>query len=166
MIDVQGLSGDSIDNIPGVPGIGPKTAVDLIRTHGSMQQVYEKLDTIGKKKQRENLENYKEQAFLSRELVTIKTDVPVTLDLAKFKVTEPDRHKLSELFKDLEFRQLQQSMPEQADLSRKDYQAVLDQARLSKLFESNLMDHITIESDKSYDVPLVRFFKERAKRIR
>ncbi len=135
MIDVQGLSGDSIDNIPGVPGIGPKTAVDLIKTHGSMQGVYEKLDTISKKKQRENLENYKDQAFLSRELVTIKTDVPVISDLAKFKVTEPDRHKLSELFKDLEFRQLQQSLPEQADLSRKDYQAVLNKDQLSKLIQ-------------------------------
>jgi len=135
MIDVQGLSGDSTDNVPGVPGIGPKTALDLIKTHGSMQQVYEKLDTIGKKKQRENLENFREQAFLSRELVTIKTDAPVSLDLAKFKVTQPDRSKLAELFKDLEFRQLQQSFPEQADLSRKDYQAVLDMDQLSKLIQ-------------------------------
>ncbi|UCD82527.1 MAG: DNA polymerase I, partial [Desulfobacterales bacterium] len=79
------------------------------------------------------LENYKEQAFLSRELVTINTDAPVSLDLAKFKVTEPDRNKLAELFKELEFRQLQQSFPEQADLSRKDYQAVLDTDQLSKL---------------------------------
>ncbi|MEJ2166906.1 MAG: DNA polymerase I, partial [Desulfobacterales bacterium] len=67
------------------------------------------------------------------ELVTIKTDVPLSWDPAKFKVAEPDRQKLSELFKALEFRQLQQSIPEQADLSRKDYQAVLDMDQLSKL---------------------------------
>ncbi len=133
MIDVQGLSGDTADNIPGVPGIGQKTALSLIKTYGSMQQVYEKLDTITKNKQRENLENFKDQAFLSRKLVTINTRVPVTLDTAKFKVTGPERKKLTELFKNLEFRQLQQAFPEQADLSSKDYQAIMDIAGLQKL---------------------------------
>ncbi len=133
MIDVQGLSGDTADNIPGVPGIGPKTALSLIETYRSMQGVYEKLDAITQKKQRENLENFKDQAFLSRELVTINTRVPISLDPAKFKVTAPDRKKLTELFKNLEFRQLQQAFPEQADLSSKDYQAILNMADLQKL---------------------------------
>ena len=133
MIDVQGLSGDSTDNVPGVPGIGQKTALDLIKTYHSMQELYEKLDTITKKKQRENLENFKDQAFLSRELVTINTAVPVDTELAAFKVTAPDKKKLGELFKDLEFRQLQQSVPDQADLSHKDYQAVMDMDALLKL---------------------------------
>jgi DNA polymerase-1 len=133
MIDVQGLSGDTSDNIPGVPGIGPKTALSLIKTYCSMQGIYEKLDTLTQKKQRENLENFKDQAFLSRELVTINTRVPVTLDPAKFKVAAPERKKLSELFKNLEFRQLQQAFPEQADLSSKDYQAITNIADLQKL---------------------------------
>ncbi len=133
MIDVQGLSGDTADNIPGVPGIGQKTALDLIKTYHSMQQLYEKLETITKKKQRENLENFKDQAFLSRELVTIDTAVPVDVELAEFKVSAPDRKKLGELYKNLEFRQLQQSVPEQADLSHKDYQAVMDMDALLKL---------------------------------
>ncbi len=90
MIDVQGLSGDTADNIPGVPGIGRKTALSLIQTYRSMQGVYEKIDTITKKKQRENLENFKDQAFLSRELVTINTRAPLSLDPAKFKVTAPE----------------------------------------------------------------------------
>ncbi len=133
MIDVQGLSGDTADNIPGVPGIGQKTALDLVKTYNSMQELYEKLDTLTRKKQRENLENFKDQAFLSRELVTINTGVPVTQNLADFKVTAPDRKKLGELYKNLEFRQLQQSVPEQADLSQKDYQAVMDMDALLKL---------------------------------
>ncbi len=133
MIDVQGFSGDTADNIPGVPGIGQKTALTLIKTYRSMQGVYEKLETITQKKQRENLENFKEQAFLSRELVTINTRVPVSLDQAKFKVTAPARQKLTELFKILEFRQLQQAFPEQADLSRKDYQAIMNIADLQTL---------------------------------
>ena len=133
MIDVQGLSGDTADNIPGVPGIGQKTALSLIKAYHSMQGVYEKLDTITKKKQRENLENYKDQAFLSRELVTINTRVPVTLDPEEFKVKSPEREKLAELFKQLEFRQLQQAFPEQADLSHKDYQAIMTISDLEKL---------------------------------
>ena len=133
MIDVQGLSGDTADNIPGVPGIGQKTAVALVKTYNSMQKLYEKLDTITKKKQRENLENFREQAFLSRKLVTINTEVPVSIDMAEFKVTAPDRKKLAALFKELEFRQLQQSFPQQADLSRKDYQDVMNTDQLLKL---------------------------------
>ncbi len=133
MIDVQGLSGDTADNIPGVPGIGQKTALDLVKTYNSMQELYENLDAITKAKQRENLENFKDQAFLSRELVTINTEVPVSLDLAKLKVTSPDKKKLGELYKTLEFRQLQQSVPDQADLSQKDYKGIMDMEALSKL---------------------------------
>ena len=133
MIDVQGLSGDTADNVPGVPGIGQKTALTLIKTHNSMQELYEKLDTITRKKQRENLENFKDQAFLSRSLVTINTGVPVDFNPADFKVSEPDRDKLAEIYKDLEFRQLQQSVPDQADLSQKEYQAVMNQEQLSEL---------------------------------
>jgi DNA polymerase-1 len=133
MIDVQGLAGDTADNVPGVPGIGQKTALALIKTYNSMQELYEKLDTITKKKQRENLETFKEQAFLSRKLVTLDTEVPVALDPAKFKVTAPDRSTLAELYQELEFHQLQQSVPDQADLSSKDYQAVMDQGQLADL---------------------------------
>ncbi len=135
MIDVQGLSGDTADNIPGVPGIGPKTALDLIKQFGSMDALYAGLDTITRKKQRANLEKYKDQAFLSRRLVTLDTSVPLTADPDQFEVVAPDTHKLGELFKTLEFRQLQQSVEQQSDLSDKDYQAVMDPAALSKLIE-------------------------------
>jgi DNA polymerase-1 len=133
MIDVQGLSGDATDNIPGVPGIGLKTALALIQTYGSMEQLFKKLDVLPKKKQRENLEKFKDQAFLSRKLVTIRTDAPISLDLEKLKVKAADSKKLTELFKTLEFRQLLQALPERADLSRKDYQAVMDREGLAKL---------------------------------
>ena len=133
MIDVQGLSGDTADNIPGVPGIGQKTAIALIKSYHSMEGVYEKLNTITKKKLRENLGNFKDQAFLSRKLVTIQKRAPLTLDPKKFRVTAPERDKLAELFKQLEFRQLQQAFPEQADLSHKDYQSIMTLADLEKL---------------------------------
>jgi len=135
MIEVQGLSGDTADNIPGVPGIGPKTALELIKKFGDMDTLYDGLDSITRKKQRENLEQYKDQAFLSRRLVTIDTRVPLTADLDKFKVVAPDSRRLAELFKTLEFRQLQQSVEKQGDLSGKDYQAVMDSEALSGLIE-------------------------------
>ena len=126
MVDVMGLSGDASDNIPGVPGIGQKTALSLIKTFGSMDQLYAQVDTITKKKQHENLVRYKAQALLSRQLVTIDTGVPIPFTPEQFKSSPPDNEKLSGLFKDLEFRQLQQSIQGKTDLSKKDYTTVLD----------------------------------------
>ncbi|MCP4372651.1 MAG: DNA polymerase I [Deltaproteobacteria bacterium] len=133
MVDVMGLSGDTADNIPGVPGIGPKTALSLIKTYGSMKDLYEKVDEITKKKQHENLVKYREQAFLSRELVTINTSVPLEFNPQEFEFKEPDNAKLSKLFKDLEFTQLQKTFPEKTDLSKKDYRSVHSIQELSDL---------------------------------
>ncbi|MBU0699480.1 MAG: DNA polymerase I, partial [Proteobacteria bacterium] len=133
MIDVMGLSGDSTDNIPGVPGIGPKTALELIKKFGSMQHLYAQVDTIAKKKQHENLVRHKEQAYLSRELVKINTGVLLAFNAEDFKSRAPDHARLAEIFKTLEFRQLQQALPAQTDLSQKKYQAVLDINMLSDL---------------------------------
>lgn len=133
MIDVLGLAGDSSDNIPGVPGIGPKTAVSLIKSFGSIHTLYEKIDTITRKKQRENLEKYKDQALLSRKLITIHTDAPVDFSAEAFKLKSPDNAILSELFKELEFRQLQEAFPKAADRSRKKYQAILGMDSLQDL---------------------------------
>jgi len=125
MIDVMGLSGDSADNIPGVPGIGPKTALGLIKSFGNIQRLYEQVDTITKKKQHENLVSYKEQALLSRELVTININAPIPFEPQEFKFKDPDNEKLAELFKKFEFRQLQQAFPKHTDLSQKKYQTIL-----------------------------------------
>jgi DNA polymerase-1 len=133
MVDVMGLSGDAIDNIPGVPGIGQKTALSLIQAFRSMDGLYEKVDSITKKKQKENLVQFKGQAYLSRELVTIKTDVPVTCNLEDFMLRAPDTAMLSQMFKELEFRQLQQAFPVQTDLSQKDYTAISTKDELSDL---------------------------------
>ena len=105
-IDVMGLSGDSSDNIPGVRGVGEKTAVSLVREFGSLMGVFERLDEIKKKKLKENLSVSKEVALLSRKLVTIDRFVPVSTDLEKFKVGEPSGEALADIFKELEFRDL------------------------------------------------------------
>lgn len=121
MIDVMGLSGDKADNIPGVPGIGPKTAQLLIREFGSIEQLYQQVDTITKKKQHENLVNFKDQAFLSKDLVTIDTNVQIEFDPASCCTMAPDYDKLRDLFNRLEFSQLKKILPRRSDLSKKEY---------------------------------------------
>jgi DNA polymerase-1 len=133
MIDVMALSGDASDNIPGVPGIGPKTALSLIQTFGSIDRLYEQVHTIAKKKQHHNLVQYKEQALLSKKLVKIDIDVPLSFHPEKFRFKGPNNAKLSTLFKNLEFRQLQQTFPEPPDLSNKNYHAIFDLSALSDL---------------------------------
>jgi DNA polymerase-1 len=133
MIEVMGLSGDATDNVPGVPGIGQKTALNLIRKHGGMQQLYQAVDSITQQKQRENLIQYRDQAFLSRDLVTIDTRAPVSDNLKAFEINPPDADALAALFKTLEFRQLQHTMSAKTDLSDKDYKAILDMDTLEEL---------------------------------
>jgi DNA polymerase-1 len=133
MIDVMGLSGDSTDNIPGVPGIGQKTALNLIQNHHNMVKLYESVESISAKKQRENLIRYRDQAFLSRDLVTINVDAPISADLADFEMGPPDTETLSALFQTLEFQQLQHAVSHETDLSEKEYQPILTKAALSKL---------------------------------
>jgi len=135
MLDVQGLSGNATDNIPGVPGIGPKTATNLIKAYGSMDSLYERLSEITAAKQREKLSANREQAFLSRKLAKIVTDAPVQLDLQALARRDPDHNRLALLFRDLEFRRLQEQYPVVSDLSAKDYQGIRDEAALEALLE-------------------------------
>lgn len=133
IIDVMGFSGDASDNIPGVPGIGPKTALSLIQNFKSMVQVYERIDEVASKSLRQKLFDHKDQAFLSLSLVTIRTDVPLPVHLDDFKARSPDAQALAKLFKTLEFRQLQQEYPVPSDLSRKHYAAVMTEEELNQL---------------------------------
>ena len=106
MIELKGLMGDSSDNIPGVPGVGEKTALNLIKEYGSIDKLYEKLDAGEanlKGKLKENLENNKDLALLSRELGRIDLDSPINKELDDFKIQEWDKQKVLELFKALRF---------------------------------------------------------------
>jgi DNA polymerase I len=133
MIDVMGLSGDTADNIPGVPGIGQKTAVDLINTFGSMDGVYAGIDSITKKKQKENLIQFKAQALLSRELVTIDRRAPVEFEPERLKTQAPDDDALTRLFAELEFRQLQQEYATKDQSVERHYRAIMDIDGLDEL---------------------------------
>ena len=106
LIDVKGLQGDTSDNIPGVPGIGEKTALSLIQKFGSIENLYEKVEkgeSELKGKQKENIENNKDLAFLSKTLGTINLEVPIQDTLENFKVEEWDKPKVLEIFQELNF---------------------------------------------------------------
>jgi DNA polymerase-1 len=105
-IDVMGLSGDSTDNIPGVPGVGEKTAVGLIREFGSFENVLERAGEIKKKKLKENLQQFRDQAILSKKLVTIDRFVPVDESIDQLKVGEPLGDELADIFREQEFKGL------------------------------------------------------------
>ena len=105
VIDVLGLQGDSVDNIPGVPGIGPKTAVKLLKLYSDVEGILANTADL-KGKQKENLENFADQARLSKDLATIKLDVPIQFDAATYIIEEFDKPKLEVLFRELEFRSL------------------------------------------------------------
>lgn len=106
LIDVKGLMGDASDNIPGVPGIGEKTALDLIRNFNSMEELYENLDRVEKKGVREKLEANRELAFLCKRLATIDRKVPDLGNLEQYIRTDFDREGLYAVFKKLEFKSL------------------------------------------------------------
>ncbi|MGB6036687.1 MAG: DNA polymerase I [Cryomorphaceae bacterium] len=107
VIDILGLQGDSVDNIPGVPGVGPKTAMKLIADYGSVEGVIEHSDEL-KGKLKERIQENSEQALLSKELATIICDVPVKFVAEEVILEEPDRDALREIFADLEFRTMSQ----------------------------------------------------------
>ena len=107
LIEVKGLQGDTSDNIPGVPGIGEKTALSLIKEYNSIENLYEKLEkgeSNIKGKQKEKLEQNKELAFLSKTLGTINLEVPIEDTLENFKVEEWDKQKVFDIFEKLRFQ--------------------------------------------------------------
>ena len=103
IIDLLGLMGDSSDNVPGVQGVGPKTAMKLIKDFGSIENIYSNIDDIKNEKMREKLINNKENALLSKQLVTILTDVQIDSSIESFLKREMNDKDLEEIFKELEF---------------------------------------------------------------
>ncbi len=106
VIDVQSLAGDSSDNIPGVPGIGIKTAAELINQFGSLENLLENASTIKQPKRRQALLDNREKAFISKQLVTLKRDVPVTNDLDEFILKPLNLDKILTFLKEMEFTRL------------------------------------------------------------
>ena len=118
VIDLLALMGDSADNYPGCPGVGEKTAVKLINEFGSCEELLAHADQL-KGKMREKVENAKDDIKMSKFLATIRTDVPIELNLDELKMTEPDEKQLSELFAQLEFKRLAEKFLHKAENTKK-----------------------------------------------
>ena len=110
VVDVQSLAGDSSDNVPGVPGIGVKTAAELINKYGNLEKLLEKADEIKQNKRRETILENKEKAIISKKLVTLKKDVPVKEKLENFILKEIDKDKLFNFLREMEFNRLLSSV--------------------------------------------------------
>ena len=106
VIDVQALAGDSSDNVPGVPGIGVKTAAELINKYGTLDKLLKSTHEIKQNKRRETLIENKDKALISKELVTLKHNAPVEQTLSEFKLKEIDKDKLYEFLREMEFNKL------------------------------------------------------------
>ena len=117
VIDILGLAGDTSDNIPGVPGIGPKTAQKLISDYGSVEEILKNTDKL-KGKQKENLEAYKEQAILSKKLVTINCDVPIEISPADLVLSEVNHDLLKKLMVKFEFKTMLKRFYDQKEESK------------------------------------------------
>jgi DNA polymerase-1 len=115
VVDVMALRGDTIDNIPGAPGIGDKGSVDLIKEFGSVEAVLDRAAEVKRKSYRESLEQNRETVLLSKELVTIDCNVPLELDLTVMETQEPDLEACRELFTELEFTSMLKELAPAAD---------------------------------------------------
>jgi len=127
MIDYLALVGDSSDNIPGVAGIGPKTAVPLIREFGSIENLYKNIEKIDKKGVKNKLIDSKENAFLSKELATIITDIDFEIDFDKAKFTKPDFDTLVKLFAELEFKNFESKLTKIFSSGEKDEEIIIEE---------------------------------------
>ena len=130
VIDVMALRGDSVDNIPGAPGIGDKGSVEIIRRFGSVEEALDRAAEVEKKTYRESLQNNRDNILLSKQLVTIDTDVAVEFDVAAMKAGEPDIDGLRSLFAELEFSSLLKELLPVAEVKEGHYQEIKSKAEL------------------------------------
>jgi len=143
VVDIQALAGDSTDNVPGVPGVGVKTAAQLIEEYGDLETLLERADEIKQKKRRENLIAFAEQARISKELVRLKTDAPINDKIEAFAIREIDKDKVLAFLNEMEFSTLTRRVL--ADLGETDeaikaapsadkaqYETVFDEKTLQK----------------------------------
>ncbi len=121
--DLKALKGDSSDNIPGVPGIGEKTAIELLKSYDTLEDIYTHLDDI-KPTLKTKLEAGRASAELSKKLVTLFTDAPIDLDLAEMDIAKLDAHKLSDLLRKFEFRSLLRQLPESMQVVQNDTMSI------------------------------------------
>ena len=143
IIDLLGLMGDSSDNVPGVMGVGKKTAVKLLKEYGTLESALDHADVVKNKRAREGLQNGREKAVLSQELVTIKTNMDIEINYTEMATNGFDLNKLDELFRDLEFQVLLTQLSAfdgkvltHEESPKKNYRALLDLIEIQEFVDT------------------------------
>jgi DNA polymerase-1 len=139
VIDILGMMGDAVDNIPGIPGVGEKTAVKLLKQFGSLEGLLANTDQL-KGKQKENVENFADQAIMSKKLATILLDAPTPLNEEELKIKEYNKESLKDIFNELEFRQLAKRVLGEETPAAGDVQQ-------GSLFGEEELEAVTVPSD-------------------
>ena len=153
VIELMALAGDASDNVPGVPGIGPKTAQELIQKYGTLEGVLGHVDEIPREKLRENLKNFAEQARLSRRLVTLDEDVRLDIGIDDLKPRKADREKLLGLFRAWGFKRFQEALIEETPGQKTEYRLVNTPA----LFDS-FLSRLAVQKRFSVDLETTSVF--------
>jgi DNA polymerase-1 len=147
--ELLGLAGDASDNIPGVPGVGIKTARKLIDEYGTMERILENAGKVKNARIRKNLEEFADQALLSRDLATIKTDVAMDFDIEAFRVRGPDLKKLREIFAECEFSSLIQALNIEEEATGRQIHLVFNEGELD-----DLLSKLLTAEELSFDLAL------------
>ncbi|MEW6267206.1 MAG: DNA polymerase I [Thermodesulfobacteriota bacterium] len=134
-LEAQGLMGDGTDNIPGVPGVGEKTAVKLIQEFGDLETLYANLDKVSQEKLRARLAEHRAGAFLSRDLARLKTDAALPIGPEDLAVAGPDKGTLKEIYRELEFNKFAAELGPDRTISYDDYHLVRTEAEFAALLE-------------------------------
>lgn len=136
VIDVLAIIGDAVDNVPGVKGVGEKTAIPLIQKFGSLERLYENIDAIEKESIRKKFEENKDNAFLSKELVTIDTNVPIEIKFEDLKIKEPDFERLDKFFAKVGFNTIRKRWLEKRNLFNDTGEPTIDDTEITKTDEN------------------------------
>jgi DNA polymerase I len=139
--DLLALRGDSIDNIPGAPGIGEKGAKDIIMRFGSVEAALDRASEVERKMYRESLANNRDQIVLSKQLATIHTDVPIEFDLASLRAQPPSNSSLKSIYKELEFFSLLKDLAPEDDSSSRDYSVITETQAIHEWLSKRPPDH-------------------------
>ena len=148
IIDMKGLMGDSSDNIPGVPGVGEKTALKLLKEYGTIENIYASLDRITAKKLNENLTTYEEQAYMSRDLATIEVEAPITIDIPDLAYDGPNMDSVVEVYQELNFTTLLDKLGATPVVEQ---QEAIDVHVLTTIDEHILTDHMALHVEMADD---------------
>jgi DNA polymerase I len=158
IIDMKGLMGDSSDNIPGVPGVGEKTAIKLLKEFDSLEKLVESIDQVSGKKLKEKLEEFKDQALMSKELATITRKAPLTITLEDTEFPGMQIEKLKEMFKELGFNSLLEKLgetPEQEELVLEDINFETVENITEAIFSDINIMYVEVLEDNYHYAPIL-----------